>query len=146
MYHDSSLACIPVLAKWLSDTASYLKPILNTFFKLEIRFRYINQNFYNHFISTFCGFQDRIFINIKLPGPIFYQILCMYLNDDFAKNVYTKRHCSFPGQLSQLFHWENDVHSLFTKQTWHKRYQIISTYHNLINVEVGLIELRLWYP
>lgn len=100
MYHDSSLACI--LAKWLSDTASYLKPILNTFFKLEIRFRYINQNFYNHFISTFCGFQDRIFINIKLPGPIFYQILCMYLNDDFAKNVYNNSHCSFSGQLSHI--------------------------------------------
>lgn len=100
MYHDSSLACI--LAKWLSDTASYLKPILNTFFKLEIRFRYINQNFYNHFISTFCGFQDRIFINIKLPGPIFYQILCMYLNDGFAKNVYNNSLCSFSGQLSHI--------------------------------------------
>lgn len=143
MYHDSSLACI--LAKWLSDTASYLKPILNTFFKLEIRFRYINQNFYNHFISTFCGFQDRISINIKLPGPIFYQILCMYLNDGFAKNVYNNSHCSFSGQLSHisLRKW---CTNLFTKQTWHKRYQIISTYHNLINVEVGLIELRLWYP
>lgn len=38
----------------------------------------------------------------KMLGPILYQILCMFLNDSYAKYMFIRFCSSFPCQLSEI--------------------------------------------